>query len=100
MRRNLLVKVCCAFLLAPTMFTVASAAVHEVDGGKWDRGFKDINGERSVYSNYYHKTKKHHSSVKNYQGKWDKSGARSAGTTSYAHLPSGIGSDEAYYGFD
>ncbi len=100
MRKNLFIKGCCVFLLTPTMFTVAKAATHEIDGGTWDRGFKVIDGKRSVYSNYYHKTKKHHSSVKNYQGKWNKSGAKSAATTSKAHLPSGKGTDETYYGFD
>lgn len=65
-----------------------------VSGGSWSYGVS--NGR--VYSNYYHGSKRHYSSVINYQGDYYK-GTANAGNTSKASLPSGRGTDSSYYGF-
>lgn len=44
----------------------ASANYCEPDGGKWQYGIDDYQG--TVYSNYWHPSLKHYTSVKGYQG--------------------------------
>lgn len=99
MKKNNILKISCAFILAPSLFTIASATTSYVSGGTWDHGTTGATGGGTVYSNYYHKTKRHYSSVINYQGNYNRDNA-AKGEKSIASLPAKAGeTDHAYYGF-
>ncbi len=99
MKNNKILKMSCTLLLVPVFFTVASAATSHVSGGTWNHGTTGAHGGGTVYSNYYHKAKRHYSSVINYQGKYDRDNAAKS-KQSLASLPAQAGEvDHAYYGF-
>ncbi len=83
-----------AFSLLSVCLPTFSAASTWVSGGKWTYG---VAGGK-VYSQFYHASKRHQSSVINYKGDYDRSRV-AAGKNAYASLPSGPGTDTAYYGF-
>lgn len=72
----------------------ALAATQNVSGGTWNYGISNS----KVYSNYYHKTKKHSSSVKNGYNERSYSGTVGANKTSYASIKSHWSAiDYSYY---
>lgn len=78
--------------------SLASAATHHVSGGVWDHGTTGLFGDGTVYSNYFHASKVHGSSVKNANGKTAKSGDVAKGKTSYASTNAvAFKTDYAYY---
>ncbi len=83
-----------AFSLVVACVPSFSAATSWVSGGKWTYG---VAGGR-VYSQFYHPGTRHQSSVINYKGDYHRSRV-GAGKVSNASLPSGPGTDSAYYGF-
>ncbi len=94
MFRNYVLKISMALLLLPMTLGVACASTTNVDGGSWSHGIS--NGV--VYSKFIHQSKRHYSSVINYKGQYERGNAN-AGYQSKADLPSGPGTDCAYYGF-
>lgn len=68
----------------------ASAVKEKVGGGSWEHGFSGV----MVYSNYYHSTKTHRSSVTT-QFDYYSSGWKSAGLVSYASLQSSLQGNQA-----
>lgn len=70
------------------------AAADNVSGGTWWHGV----GSTYVYSNFYHGSRAHSSSVR---GKyWSNSGWTAAGVTSKASAEKAILGNQAYYGFE
>ncbi|MFJ6720940.1 MULTISPECIES: lactococcin 972 family bacteriocin [unclassified Streptomyces] len=72
--------------------TPALAQTVDASGGKWSYG---TNSNDQVYSNFYHESKCHGSSVK---GKYfAQSGDVKAGNTSYASADEAMWGNESYY---
>lgn len=73
-----------AVLMAIGAAAPALATVVNVGGGTWNYGVNNNGGE--VWSNYYHPSLRHRSSVINGYGEYYNSGCVSSGTWSYASL--------------
>lgn len=83
-----------ALVVLGTAPTVA-AAVQYPDGGVWTYGADLM--RRGAFSNYYHGSKKHSSTVvSRWNSDFDK-GDAGPGETSYAFMRTGIGEKMAFY---
>lgn len=86
-------------LVASAVMVVATAApalavTKEVGGGTWDYGATD----RTVWSNYYHSSKNHGSSVLNGYNETERSACVGRNKWSYADLPAHPDeTDEAFW---
>ncbi|CAM5363378.1 lactococcin 972 family bacteriocin [Streptomyces coeruleorubidus] len=80
-------------------FDLYAAGLHGASGGNWCYGYNLTTDGKYCYSNYYHSTKDHHSTVKIAGG--SNTGYAFAGQTSYANRTAGAAyTCETFYSLD
>ncbi|MCS4488705.1 lactococcin 972 family bacteriocin [Streptococcus sciuri] len=91
--RKILSQAVLATVASTTLVTTVSAAVAYPSGGVWTYG-SDNGG---AFSNYYHGSRYHTSTVVSRRDSHSDKGEASAGKTSYARIKTSFGEQVAFY---
>lgn len=86
-----------AAALAMSGSMAANATIEYPGGGKWWYGVYEPANTTYVYSDYYHPTKKHRSSVQVHNGTIYRSTDAKAGATSKVERSTSYGGNKAYW---